>query len=1026
MTQRLSSRPAELSLAVWLAPFAAGRRVLWIGDAASGGADLLAAQAESMRVLDTSGRGRRRRGGAVRASTFRPGPIDLPPGTFEIAIVPEVAVLDDLSVRLRELAGAVGDDGVVVAGTAADDECYDALRSALGDACGVVRVVGQASFLGVAIADLAADMAAEVVVDGTLAPASGIDRVYALGAMELPVLDPYLVVQLPSEPSTAAMTTAVELEVPREEKDRETAVLREALVGRSREADALREALQRAEGRLEQLQGRLVSTESELAEMRASVREREASEHSEDSEELATLEERLRDRGQRVRALESELARRALLVRDLTEELREHQLGRRGGGARWLEAEAARTEAELATDELRMALVARDEELAAARRQEADLRGQALDLRARIEELAGLREVAVGRARSLEAEVAERVVAQQALEAKVHELDEQIGLVEAKARGAATEGRPPHGASTDEVDARVAALEESERRLSARVGELSGQLVAAKDLVEQLEAERDRSRAETLRLAAQLSAFETRVEGLRRGYEHRIAMLGAEVVEIPGHAAATDEVTGRALSRLREELSGVRGERDGLRLRLLHCEAALASASARRPLSSDAPRDADLVERLREEVSSLHAQSRALELRSVDLTEAKERAEERVADVRQKLASRDALLSRLQMDLAAEEQTAKLLDEKVARARAEVTRLREAVVDASSAVDAKERAEKRLAEATELLKDAERRAAEGDVAREKLERLEAEAAETHSRTQGELVTLRERAERAEVASEELRAEHERVRDEEARALQTARADLEIARAEVVAQEARAREARAREVAEAVAETERTLRARLGVRDDTLEEMRVGLTDLRRLLDGWRVEEGAARRRAAITEVGLEAPEGEDARVVRMERELDDKDTLLRSLTAELEERDALLRTLERRLEERDPDEEGDDVRRELLELQERIARLHDELSQEREARGAAEDRVEALRRRPEADEEMVRLERALREREVVLREAESRARDVESLRGVFVQAREGLESLLAAATDRGDPRTAERISELLGVLGRFS
>jgi chromosome segregation ATPase len=437
----------------------------------------------------------------------------------------------------------------------------------------------------------------------------------------------------------------------------------------------------------------------------------------------------------------------------------------------------------------------------------------------------------------------------------------------------------------------------------------------------------------------------------------------------------------------------------------------LAAAVRTKPAVSPqlAPEELD---RLRDEVASLRAENDALELRAVDLASTRELAEQRAADLAQKLAGRDALLTRLQMDLAEEEQTAKLLDDKLARARAEVTRLREGLVDASSAVDAKERAEKKLSEAMLALRDAERRAIEADVVHERLVRLEAESTETHARTEGELVTLRSRAEHAEGALSQAR------RDAEAE-LARLRAEHEAATADL-----------RRRADEAIASARRETEGRLAKRDGAIADVRVGLTDLRRLLDGWRVEEGAARRRAEITEVGLEAPTDEDTRLVRLERDLDDKDTLLRSLTAQLEERDDRLRALERRLAEGGASGDGEDVRRELLELQERVARLHDELDHERQARGLAEDAAEQLRRRPAADEELMRLERSLREREAALREAVSKAgsyeRDVESLRGVCAQARQGLEVLLGAATDRGDPRTAERIGELLGVLGRFA
>ncbi|MEZ4247062.1 MAG: hypothetical protein R3B99_02305 [Polyangiales bacterium] len=558
----------------------------------------------------------------------------------------------------------------------------------------------------------------------------------------------------------------------------------------------------------------------------------------------------------------------------------------------------------------------------------------------------------------------------------------------------------------------MAELEASERALSVRVGELSGQLVAARDLVERLEEERDRARGETLRLAAQLSAFETRVEGLRRGYEHRIALLASEFA--PGLRRASPRAPTkrieRELARVREDLAGLRGERDGLRLRLKDREAALAVALARRAAMSPqmSPEELDQASRRGGEPSSLERRAATAFGRPRQPRRTSPNSAPPTSRRSSRVATRSVRLNgpRRRADGEA--------PRRQARAGRQVGWLREAVVDASSAVDAKERCGEaprrpRCLRSRRPSAVARRRTwcAKSSCASKRSRR------DAHARTSGELATLRERAERAGAKLGELRETAEGA----CVGRRTRAADR--ARRETV-------EAHATEVAAARAEMD----ARVGAREEALAEMRTGLSDLRRLLDGWRVEEGAARRRAEITEVGLEAPEMEDARVVRLEREVDDKDTLLRSLTAQLEERDDRLRALERRLAEQGPAGDSEDVRRELLELQERVARLHDELTHERQARGLAEEQVEDLRRRPAAEEEVARLERSLRERDAALREATSRAgafeRDVESLRGVFLQAREGLEALLGSATDRGDPRTAERIGELLGVLGRFS
>ncbi|MBX3251800.1 MAG: hypothetical protein KF901_31770, partial [Myxococcales bacterium] len=583
-------------------------------------------------------------------------------------------------------------------------------------------------------------------------------------------------------------------------------------------------------------------------------------------------------------------------------------------------------------------------------------------------------------------------------------------------------------------DERRRALEASERRLSERVGELSGQLVAANDLVASLEGqlraaggaspsdaelvtrledERDRARSETLRLTAQLAALETRVEGMRLGYEVRIAMLGADAVGAGDAKAAsptgTDAAIERELERVRAELASHRGEREGLRMRVAELEA------SRTALGSALPPQLSLAEldRLRDEVAALRAENGELTVRRVDLEQGLVGAEQRAADLAQKIAARDALVMRLQMDLAEEEQAARRDREHVVRAREELQRLREALVESSKAVDAKERAEARLAELREAFGALERRAIEAEV---RVEALEASGATA----QAEVAAERAAREAAELRAGEVAAQ-----------LAASSARLVEAEAEVRAATERAGEGEGLRGRVAALEGELAARdALLARRESAIGEVRGGLVALRRELDGWRVDEGTAQRRTEITAVGIDAPAEEVSRLVRLEREVEDKDTLLRSLTAQLEERDDRLRALERRLAEEGVQAGSDEeVRRELLELQERVERLHDELSHEREARGLAEDELNALRRRPVVADEVARLERALRERESALTEVTTRAgayeRDVESLRRVCAEARDGLESLLGAASDRGDPRTAERIGELLGVLSRF-
>jgi predicted RNase H-like nuclease (RuvC/YqgF family) len=151
---------------------------------------------------------------------------------------------------------------------------------------------------------------------------------------------------------------------------------------------------------------------------------------------------------------------------------------------------------------------------------------------------------------------------------------------------------------------------------------------------------------------------------------------------------------------------------------------------------------------------------------------------------------------------------------------------------------------------------------------------------------------------------------------------------------------------------------------------------------------------------------------------------------MRSLTAQLEERDDRIRALDRRLAGASPGASGDeDGKRALLELEERVARLSEELHNERASRLSAQRRAEQLERSTEAAPDVAEIGALLKSREGELSAAEAKAksaqRDVESLRAVLREATDGVEALLSSATAGGDPATAQRLGELLTQLGRF-
>jgi len=938
MTQPTESRSfADLALTAFVERLASGRRVLWLGDPSTGAPERIASVAHSVRVLDTTGRGRRRRGGNARVSLYRPGPLELESGAYDLAVVPDITTLEDPAARVRDLAGILG-DGVLLAGVQVGrdpDGAFQTLDDALDGAFREVRMLGQARFSAHAVADFDAERHDVVYVDGSLLgeDTGEVDRYLALAADELPALEPYTIVQIP--------------EVGRGEN---TSELETQLAGRAREVDALRDELERSEARLEQAQARLVSTEGDLAEARAQLRrakeeppaapptpqpepQPEPKKPAEDlSGDVVALEKKLRERGAEVLRLEREQRRMTGVLRDAVEELREHQLGRRGDVARGaaLDARAAEVAASFEVDELRGRLLDADLRFA-------ELEGTVRGLRARAAELKEMRAIAEARAQLYEADVQAAREETRRARAELAEAREALELEMLKSRGPSSVGTEPARVE----DARLETLEASERRLSARVGTLSGQLMAARDLALQAKEERDRARAETLGLTAQVSALETRMEGLRLGYEMRIAMLTRDAEEAI-QATGTDAAIEEELGRVRTELQSLRGERDGLRMRLADVEASRPEVSA----SGDA---LDELDRLRAEVESLRGESGALTLRLAELETSHETEGAKARDLASALAARDALVTRLQMDLAEEEQQGRLADDKRARLREENARLRDALLEASGAVDAKDAAEKR---AEILQQELTRALTEGgalDAERERAEALEEELSQT-----------RERA-------EAIRAAH----------------------------------------------------------DETV----TALKDLRAMLDAVRASGSDKTVRSDITAAGMEAPDGERDQVLRLEREIGDKDTLLRSLTAQLEERNDRIRAMERRLAQERPSGSGDASEAQLMELEERASRLSEELEHERRTRAELEAQMTRLRDRPDAATELRRLESELRSRESALETARSRAsvfeRDVASLRSVCAETRQGLEELLGDATSTGDPATAERLGALLSVLSRF-
>lgn len=878
---------ADLALTVFLQDVASGRRVLWIGDASTGGAERLASMALDVRVMDTSGRLRAGKVGAARVAPYRAGHLELD-GQFDLVVVPDASVLDDLGQNTEEIKRALG-DGLLVLGTHADTEHYERAVPALDAAFREVRLLGQAPLTASAIANLDHEEAGGVAFDDSLlrnAP-EDIERYLFIAGDELPESDGLLVVQLPgAEPAES----------------------------NEREVQALRQELNRAGARLEQAQVRLVETEATLSEARARLVSQEAAaeaaaaaaetrvseaeaqireaivpsppvEAIEDGEDVAALERKLQERGALVRSLQAEARRHALIVRDMAEELREWTRGHRGAPA---SDSALDTEASLA-----------------------------------------------------------------AAQFTIDELSAEILALKSAADSALSQAPVEPVASLPVAPDPV----------------LTQELSAAKDAAEALEGERNGLALRLADVEASFEASKRTAAELRSEIAELKAASASAPVPDPAPVPVPDPAAAAELEAMRAQLEGLEGERNGLALRLSDVEASLEAASA--PVAPVAPAAAvspstdqlDRLDALQEEVEALRRTNTELTISTLDLSADKEALETRGREVSSALAARDALITRLQIDLAQEENTRALHDKQVVRMRDEVFNLREAVVAASLAVDARERAERRVTELEVELKAAVANSAAAD-----------------------LVELAQQE--AEELSDELR--------EVAEARDAAAARLGEVEGQLGA---------LRDHASAAEETVAGLEAFKSKATEALGAARATLAALQ--------DQGFTPERSSITSAG-----GELAPTSEAEAGLE---TLMRSLTAQLEERDDRIRALERRVR----DGGGNAANTDALELEERADRLQEALEHERAARTLADERVIQLLK--QAPVEPIDLKQKLSAKESALEETEQRVEtlsvDVSSLRTVCAETRSGLESLLSDAD--ADEEAARRIGELLDILRGF-
>ncbi len=334
----------QQALAVYAESLAAGGTVALFGDASLGlGARLVDLGARDVHVWDPDPRRARieaehaRDGVTVRA-------YDTPgsrPRSVDLVIVPDLGLFEDapgLVSRAREL---VGEEGVLLAGAANRDVAtgegvrvfeYYELFDLVAKHFSAITMIAELPFHGVALVTLGEESESSgVSVDTQLAAGEArvAERFVVVASQRDVVLEPYTVVELP--PPREAQETEIDAAPPAPSERAEA--LEALLRDRDRQISELSSQLEHQRSMVA-LAGTAAADALEAArraestEARARAFERELFQLTEaNASEIRRFEDMLRERAQATRSLETELARRDQMVRELVGTLEEGLAG---------------------------------------------------------------------------------------------------------------------------------------------------------------------------------------------------------------------------------------------------------------------------------------------------------------------------------------------------------------------------------------------------------------------------------------------------------------------------------------------------------------------------------------------------------------------------------------------------------------------------------------------------------------------------------------------------------------------------
>jgi 2-polyprenyl-3-methyl-5-hydroxy-6-metoxy-1,4-benzoquinol methylase len=317
-------------LAAYAEPVASGRRVLFVGPAASAlpgslvdrGARLVhVCDPDAARVAEATAKNRSNN---VSFSTLTDGQLALRDGAFDVCIVEDAGIAEPVSL-VKRLRKALTPRGVAILATVNAEvrsplmrhrtsgrsldyyALYDAVKAEFEH----VRMLGQAPFVGYVVADFAPEGTPEPSLDTAFLPSGAEEpELFVAIASQQPVeLDAFAVVQLPYRSVIAEPKETETVRRPRgadqvartklAELETELAAERQAAADRDVELMSRRDAVAARDAQLREAETRVAAREAELREAETRVFARDA--------ELAALRQELENKNQQLKSQESSL-----------------------------------------------------------------------------------------------------------------------------------------------------------------------------------------------------------------------------------------------------------------------------------------------------------------------------------------------------------------------------------------------------------------------------------------------------------------------------------------------------------------------------------------------------------------------------------------------------------------------------------------------------------------------------------------------------------------------------------------------